>query len=102
MGTPGNHQVALSWTAPASNGGSALTGYQVQVATSAGGAYANATGCPANSTTPSCTATGLTNGTAYFFKVAAINVVGTGAYSAASSGITPGRRRSPTVRSWPA
>jgi hypothetical protein len=89
-GTSGNMQVALSWTAPASNGGSAITGYQVQVATSAGGTYTNATGCSTNSTATSCTATGLTNGTTYFFKVAAINAVGTGAYSAASSGVTPG------------
>ena len=88
-GTPGNTQVAVSWTAPVSNGGSAITGYQVQVATSAGGTYSNATGCPTNSTTPACTATGLTNGTPYFFKVAAINGIGTGAYSSASSGVTP-------------
>jgi hypothetical protein len=89
MGTAGNMQVALSWTAPAGNGGSAITGYQVQVATSSGGTYTNAAGCPTNSTTTACTATGLTNGTQYFFKVAAINAVGTGDYSSASSGITP-------------
>ena len=33
--------------------------------------------------------TGLTNGTAYTFKVAAINSVGTGAQSAASNSVTP-------------
>jgi hypothetical protein len=88
-GTAGNAQVALSWTAPASNGGSAITGYHVQQATSANGTYSDAAGCVQNSTTPSCTATGLNNGTAYFFKVAAINTVGTGSYSTASSGVTP-------------
>jgi titin len=88
-GTAGNGQVALTWTAPSSNGGSAITGYQVQVATSATGTYSNAAGCSTTSTTASCTATGLTNGTTYFFKVAAINAVGTGSYSAASSGVTP-------------
>jgi hypothetical protein len=87
-GTGGNAQVALSWTAPESNGGSAITGYQVQVATSSGGTYSNAAGCPTNSTTSACTVTGLTNGTPYFFKVAAINAVGTGDYSSASSGVT--------------
>ena len=80
----------LSWTAPASDGGSAITGYQVQVATSAGGLYSDATGCPTNSTATSCTVTGLSNGTQFFFRIAAINAVGTGAYSAASSGVTPG------------
>src|SRR5262249_51753237 len=72
-----------------SNGGSAITGYQVQVATSATGPFSNAAGCTTTSTTTACTATGLTNGTAYFFKVAAINAVGTGSYSAASSSATP-------------
>ena len=78
-GAAGNAQVAVAWTAPASIGGSAITGYQVQVATSAAGTYDSATGCATNSTTASCTATGLTNGQAYFFKVAAINAAGAGA-----------------------
>lgn len=93
-GTVGNAQVSLGWTAPAGNGGAAITGYQVQVSTSSGGSYANAAGTCAPATTNTstsltCTATGLTNGTAYFFKVATINSVGTGAYSSASSGVTP-------------
>ena len=90
-GTTGNTQVSLSWSAPASNGGSAITGYQVQVATSAAGSYSNATGCTSNttSTATTCTATGLTNGTAYYFKIAAINAAGTGSPSTASSAVTP-------------
>jgi hypothetical protein len=88
-GTPGNAEVALSWTPPVKNGGAAITGYRVQVATSVGGPYGDAAGCPLTSPTPSCTATGLANGTPHFFKVAAINAVGTGIYSAASPGLTP-------------
>ncbi|NDD05142.1 MAG: hypothetical protein EB078_09555, partial [Proteobacteria bacterium] len=42
-----------------------------------------------NSTSASATVTGLTNGTAYVFKVAGVNGVGTGSYSSASSSVTP-------------
>ena len=41
------------------------------------------------STATTQTVTGLTNGTAYTFKVAAINGVGTGAQSGASNSVTP-------------
>jgi hypothetical protein len=81
--------VAVSWNAPVSNGGSPVTGYRVQVATSESGVYSNATGCSTTSTALSCTATGLTNGTNYYFKVAAINAAGTGTYSSASASVTP-------------
>ena len=42
-----------------------------------------------NSTSTSETVTGLTNGSAYTFTVAAINGVGTGTASAASNSVTP-------------
>jgi hypothetical protein len=41
------------------------------------------------STATTRTVTGLTNGTGYIFRVAAVNGVGTGAYSTASSSVTP-------------
>ena len=94
FGTAGNGQVSLSWTAPAGNGGAAITGYRVQVAMSWVGAYADAAGTCAFATTSispgvTCTATGLTNGTEYSFKVAAVNSAGTGSYSAGSAGVIP-------------
>src|SRR5207253_2142457 len=88
-GTAGNGQVAVSWTAPASNGGSAITGYQVQFATIVGGTYSNAAGCPTSSTTTSCTATGLSNGTTHFSSVLLIVASCTGAELASATSGTP-------------
>lgn len=81
---PGNGQAALTWTAPASNGGAAITDYVVQYRTTAGpGAWT--TFADGTSATTSATVTGLTNGTGYDFQVAPVNSAGTGAYSAAAS-----------------
>lgn len=78
---PGDGQAAVSWTAPASNGGSAITGYTVT--SSPGGLTASTAG------TTSAAVMGLTNGTAYTFTVTAANAIGTGAASVASSPVTP-------------
>ena len=70
----GNGVVRLSWSAPASDGGAAVNGYNVYRGTSAGGE--SATPVATNVTTRSFTDSGLTNGTTYYFTVAAINAVG--------------------------
>ncbi len=75
----------VTWTAPSSNGGSAITGYRITPYV--GASAQTATTAAANAT--SATIAGLTNGTAYTFKVAAINAIGTGADSAPSSAVTP-------------
>ena len=67
--TAGNAQATVTFTAPASNGGSPITGYTV---TSAPG------GLTGTGTTSPITVTGLTNGTAYTFTVKATNAIGTG------------------------
>jgi hypothetical protein len=84
-GTAGNASSSVSWTAPASNGGSAITGYTVTP-------YIGATAQTPqvfNSTATTQNVTGLTNGTAYTFKVKATNAIGTGVDSAASGAVTP-------------
>jgi hypothetical protein len=80
--------VALTWTAPA-NGGSAITDYTVQYAVSPPGTSWT-TFSHSASTATAITVTGLTAATTYVFRVAAVNAIGTGTPSAASSPVTPG------------
>jgi titin len=86
-GTADNSQVSLTWAAPASNGGSAITDYTVQFSSNSGSTWQ--TFSDGLSAATSTTVTGLTNGTAYVFRVAATNANGTGSYSSNSAGITP-------------
>ena len=82
--TAGNASATVTWSAPASNGGSPITGYSI---TPYIGATAQTAVTVGNVLTYDVT--GLTNGTTYTFTVAAINAVGTGAASAASNSVTP-------------
>jgi hypothetical protein len=75
----------VSWTAPTSNGGSAITGYTI---TPYIGATAQTTSTASASAT-SATVTGLTNGTAYTFTVKATNSIGTSPESTHSPAATP-------------
>jgi hypothetical protein len=70
--------VRLSWTAPANDGGSAVTGYTGQLYAAATGGDPVAT-CQTASLT--CTVTGLTNAVTYYASVVATNGVGAGAGS---------------------
>ena len=84
-GTAGNASANLSWTAPASNGGSAITSYRITPYIGAAAQTPVVTPTAATS----YTVTGLTNGTTYTFTVAATNVAGTGPDSTPSPPITP-------------
>ncbi len=86
-GTAGDEQVSLSWTAPSNDGGSAITDYVIQYSSNSGTDWT--TFSDGTSTSTNTTVTGLTNGTAYIFKVAAVNSAGTGSYAQTSSSITP-------------
>lgn len=78
-GTPTTNSVALTWSAPASDGGSGITGYRVQYSANGGATWTDF-GSPTPGT--SRTVTGLTGGIGYRFRVAAVNAIGTGAPSA--------------------
>ncbi|MGI2176508.1 fibronectin type III domain-containing protein [Shewanella ulleungensis] len=78
--TAGDTQASVSFTAPANNGGAAITAYNVT--SSPGGLTASGTSSP-------LTVAGLTNGTAYTFSVTATNSAGTGSSSSASNSVTP-------------
>jgi hypothetical protein len=80
-----NGRSTVSWNAPVSDGGSAITGYVV---------VADDTTTPMNgneyctTTTTSCVVLGLTNGDVYTFAVYAINVAGS-TLSSPSASIVP-------------
>ena len=86
IGSIGNQQVTINFT-PGYNGGTAITNYQYATSTD-GTTYSSYTAfSPATGVVSAVTVTGLTNGTAYYFKLKAVNAIGTGS---ASAGVGPG------------
>ena len=92
--TYGNATATVSWTAPLVVGAPALDDYQIQYSSDNGSTYTTFADAVSNATT--ATVTGLTNGFAYVFRVAAINQIGTGDFSAASNSVTPLDSKIPT------
>ncbi|GEM49004.1 hypothetical protein DC3_46390 [Deinococcus cellulosilyticus NBRC 106333 = KACC 11606] len=84
-GTAGDKQVKLTWTASAD---CQVTGYKVYQKTSAQTTYTLLTTTALAKTTNTYTATGLTNGTTYNYKVVAVNSAGTES-SGATATATP-------------
>ncbi len=83
----------MTWTAPGYDGGSAITSYKVTP-------YIGTTAQAPQTVTAPVTAaafTGLTNGTTYWFTVAATNSIGTGA-AASSYSVTPASTAAPPAR----
>ena len=94
----GNGSATVYWTAPVIVGESAITGYVVESATGEFTNWSTVSACTGTAT--SCVITGLTNGTAYKFRVSAVNGTGAGSPSAASAAVTPsGPPDAPTIDS---
>lgn len=81
----GDASVALTWTAPANDGGSAIIDYKIDVFEGETKLKTQDT----NSTNTSAIVLGLTNGTAYTFKIIAANDVGDGTPSSLTSVVVP-------------
>jgi len=85
--------VALNWSAPSSNGGSAITGYLVEWATNSG----FTSGKGSKSTTDSVTiVSGLSDDTTYYFRVFAKNAVATAASTTSVKSSTASARTNTT------
>ena len=85
----GDGFVDLSWNAPLSENGTAVTGYLVDYSLDDGETWLQAAGENAPLATTALTLPALENGVAYVFRVAATNVVGTSDYSAWSDAVIP-------------
>lgn len=93
VATPGDLQATVTWTTPATNG-EPITGYTVTW-TPPHGPGGGSVSLPASAA--NYTATGLTNGTDYFFRVTATNLMGTSTISDASASARPkGKATAPT------
>lgn len=82
--TAGDAQVSLAFTA-GNNGGAAITNYKYSTDNGSNWVSAGTTSSP-------ITITGLTNGTTYNFKLRAVNSVGDGTASSASTGTPKGNQ----------
>ena len=81
--TAADAAVALSWTPPLDNGGAPITGHMIEYSVNAD--FSSSTTATTMAAATSYTVMGLTNATLYYFRVAAVNSAGTGAYHPGAS-----------------
>lgn len=90
-------RIDLSWTAPASDGGSAITGYFIERSTN-GTTYSTLVS-NTGSTSTTYSNTSLASAQIYYYRVSAINSVGTGSASSAASATATTVPQTPTIAS---
>ena len=83
----GTTTINLSWTAPADDGGSAITGYRIEVSPNGTSSWTNRV-ANTGTTTTTYAHTGLSAGTTRHYRVSAINATGTGAASSTDNATT--------------
>ena len=83
----GSTRIDLSWTAPGDNGGSAITGYRIEVSPNGTSSWTNRV-ADTGTTATTYSHTGLSAGTTRHYRVSAINSVGTGAASSTDNATT--------------
>lgn len=83
--TPGNARLELSWVAPDTLNGGAISDYEVQYSVAGANSW---TTVNVGSSTASITLTGLTNATAYDLRVAGVTAAGSGAVASYTADIS--------------
>ena len=101
--TTATRSLTLRWTAPSSNGGSAVTGYEIEYRRGTSGSWTDGPDPGANAT--SRTISSLNPNTTYQFRIRAVNSVGSGTWSANKTGrtrqlVAPSAIRITTSQTW--
>ena len=86
-------RLTLAWRAPSDNGGASIEGYAIERSATGNNPWTNADLSVVNAWVDS----NLQPGTTYYYRVSAINSVGTGPASGVASGTTEGSEVEPTV-----
>ena len=93
--TGGLHSVTVTWSAPTSNGGSAITGYVAKITD----VYNNQQSCPVSASTFTCTFdTGLVDFRRYYLTVKATNAIGASVNSPTVSATPFGAPAQPAIK----
>ena len=95
----GDKKVVLTFTPPATNGGYSVDYYTVEQALSANGPWTVAI-ANTGSSLATINISNLKNGITYFFRVAAVNQIGTGPVSASVSGTPQPAAAAPVIQAF--